>query len=381
MIKKKYLLTPGPTPVPEKVLAAASLPLIHHRTPEFRAILHEVSEGLKYVFQTRHPVYTLAASGSGAMEAAVVNTVSPGERVLVVNAGKFSERWAQIARAHGIQVVEEQVAWGDDYSPEQLRAALKKNPDVQAVFTTLSETSSGAFYDVRGYAQVTRETPALLVVDGISGLGALPCPMDEWQIDVLIGASQKSLMTPPGLSYISLSPNAWKKVEKGSSGRYYFDLKKYRQSLDKETTPFTPAITLVRQQQEALKLIREIKLEELHQHHRILADAVRAAARALGLELLAKKPGNVLTAIKVPAGLNGQTLVQLLQSKYLTHVASAQEPHQGEFFRIAHLGYMDGVEMLAVIAALEMALQELRFKFPAGQGLLATEKVLQENWT
>jgi serine---pyruvate transaminase len=380
MIKKRYLFSPGPTPIPEKVLAIASEPIFHHRTPEFSKILHEVGEGLKYLFQTGEDVYSLTASGTGAMEAAIANLLSPGDHALVINAGKFGERWARIARAYGATVTEEIVDWGEDYPSEQLKRALDQNRRIKAVFCTLSETSTGALYDVRGFGRLLHKTDILLVVDGISGVGAVPCPMDEWNIDALITASQKSLMAPPGLAYVSLSRKAQSAAEKSTSPRFYFNLKSYRKNLEEDTTPFTPAISLLIQQHEALKLIRSLTLEGLIEHHRHLANATRAAVRAIGLELLARNPANGLTAVQTPKGLDGLRLVKTMQTKYMAHIASAQAPHQGEFFRIAHLGYMAGFDVLTVISALEMTLNEMGHKFDIGSGILAAQKTLQENW-
>ena len=380
MIKKRYLFSPGPTPIPEKVLAVASEPIFHHRTPEFSKILREVSEELKYLFQTGEDVYSLTASGTGAMEAAVANILSPGDHVLVINTGKFSERWARIARTYRAAVAEEIVDWGEDYPPEQLQHALNQNRKIKAVFCTLSETSTGALYDIRGFGRLLHKTDILLVVDGISGVGAVPCPMDEWNIDALITASQKSLMTPPGLAYISLNRKAWAAADRSTSPRFYFDLKSYRKNLEEDTTPFTPPISLLVQQHEALKLIRTLTLEGLIDHHRHLANATRAAVRAIGLDLLARNPANGLTAVRTPEGLDGRQLVKTMQTKYMAHIASAQAPHQGEFFRISHLGYMAGFDVLTVISALEMTLKEMGYGFVFGSGIIAAQQILQESW-
>jgi aspartate aminotransferase-like enzyme len=339
-----------------------------------------VSEGLKYLFQTGEDVFSLAASGTGAMEAAVANILSPGDRVLAINAGKFGERWTHIAQAYGATVVEDKVAWGGDYTAEQLGHTLDQNKGIKAVLCTLSETSTGALYDIRGFGRLLKGSGILLVVDGISGVGAVPCPMDEWNIDVLITASQKSLMAPPGLAYISLSSQAQKAAQTSTCPKFYFDLKKYKQNLKRDTTPFTPAISLLIQQREALKLIRDMTLEGLIDHHRQLADATRAAVRAVGLELLAQNPANSLTAVKTPHGIDGKQLVKTMQTKYMTHIASAQEPHQGEFFRIAHLGYMAGFDILTVLSALEMTLKEMGHPFPYGKGILTAQQILGEYW-
>jgi len=380
MIKKYYLLSPGPTPIPDSVLSAAAEPIIHHRTPEFSAIFMQVTEGLKYVYGTKEDVFILTSSGSGAMETAIVNTLSPGDKVISINAGKFGERWSNICRAYGVNVKEIVLEWGADFSKEQLAAELKANPGVRAVFATLSETSSGAIYDIKGFAEVVAQTEAILVVDGISGVGATPCPMDDWKVDIFVSGSQKSFMIPPGLAYIAFSPKAWKLVATAKLPRFYFDAQKAKKNLEKQTTPWTPAVSLIIQQKKALDIIRSMGLEGMLEHHRILGEATRAGVKALGLELLAKKPGNILTAVKTPAGIDGSKLVKTMQSKYKAYIAGAQDPNKGKFFRIAHLGYMGGFDIITSLAALEMTLLDLGYSFEKGRSMAAAETVLKENW-
>jgi aspartate aminotransferase-like enzyme len=380
MIKKYYLLSPGPTPIPPDVLSSAAEPIIHHRTPEFSDIFMEVSEGLKYVFQTEYDVFVLASSGTGAMEQAVANTLSAGDKVLSLNGGKFGERWGKICRAYGIDVKEIVLEWGKPYTKEQLQEELEANPGTKAVFATLSETSSGTIYDIQGYGEVMAQLEAILVVDGISGLGATPCPMDEWKVDVMVAGSQKSFMIPPGLAYISFNPKAWDLVEKSTLPKFYFDAKAYKKSLAKRTTPYTPAVSLIIQQKKSLDIIKKIGLEKLFEHHRILGDTTRTAVKAIGLELLSKSPGNILTAVKVPTGVDGLQLVKLMQGKYQAYIAGGQDPYKGKIFRIAHLGYMGGFEIITALSALEMTLSELGFDFESGSALKAAESVLKENW-
>lgn len=380
MIKKYYLLSPGPTPVPEDVLSAAAEPIIHHRTSEFSEIFMEVTEGLKYVFGTEQDVFVLTASGTGAMETAVINTLCAGDKVITINGGKFGERWGQICKAYGVEVKEIILEWGEPYTKEQLDNELKANPDVKAVFAALSETSSGTVYDIQGYGEVLAQSEAILVVDGISGLGATPCPMDEWKVDVLVAGSQKSFMIPPGLAYMSFSPKAWDFVEKSTLPKYYFNAKKYKKSLGKQTTPYTPAVSLIIQQKKALQLIKSLGLEKLFEHHRILGETTRAAVKAIGLELLSKSPGNILTAVKVPAGIDGLKLVKTMQGKYMAYIAGGQDPYKGKIFRIAHLGYMGGFDVITALSALEMTLSELGYEFESGSSLKAAEDILKENW-
>jgi len=380
MIKKYYLLSPGPTPVPENVLAAAAEPIIHHRTPEFSGIFMEVSEGLKYVFGTKEDVFILTSSGSGAMETAVINTLNPGDKVITLSGGKFGERWGKICRAYGVEVREIELEWGELFSKEQLAEELKALPETKAVFATLSETSSGTVYDIQGYGEVMAKTDAILVVDGISGLGATPCPMDEWKVDIMVAGSQKSFMIPPGLAYLAFSPKAWNLVENSTLPKFYFDAKAYKKNLAKKTTPWTPAISLIIQQKKALDLIKSMGLEKLFEHHRILGDATRAGIKALGLELLSKNPGNILTAVKVPAGVDGVQLVKTMQGKYMAYIAGGQDPYKGKIFRIAHLGYMGGFDIITALSALEMTLSELDYDFESGSSLKAAENILKENW-
>lgn len=339
----------------------------------------DVVSGIKRTFQTENDVFILSSSGSGAMEAAVVNTLSPGDSVIVINGGKFGSRWAKICRAYGVYVQEIVLAWGEAYTKEQLHEEMKKNPGVKAVFTTLAETSTGTEFDIRGYGEVTASSEALLVVDGISGVGAISCPMDEWHLDVLLSASQKSFMVPPGLAYISFSSKAWNLVERSTLPKFYFDAKEARNSLRKETAPWTPAISLIIQQHEALKIIEQIGRETLINHHRILGEATRAGVQSIGLELLSKRPANILTAVKTPVVIDGNKLVRTMQDKFKAHIAGAQEPHKGEFFRIAHLGYMGGFDVITALSALEMTLADFGYNIK-GASIRAAEEILKENW-
>ncbi len=381
MIKKYYLLSPGPTPVPENVLAAAAEPIIHHRTPEFSKILIDTTEGIKYVFGTKEDVFILTSSGTGAMETAVVNTLSPGDRVISINGGKFGERWGNICKAYGVNCHEIVLDWGQDFSKEQLEAEIKAHPRIKAVFATLSETSSGALYDIQGFGEVVSRTDAILVVDGISGVAATPCPMDDWKIDILLAGSQKSFMIPPGLAYIAYSPKAWKLVGTSKLPKFYFDAVKAKKNLEKQTTPWTPAISLILQQKKSLDIIKSMGLEKLYDHHRILGEATRAGIQALGLQLLAKKPGNILTAVKMPAGLDGSQLVKTMQSKYMAYIAGAQDPNKGKFFRIAHLGYMGGFDVITALSALELTLTDMGYQFELAASIKAAESIIRENWT
>lgn len=375
-IKKNYLLSPGPTPVPPEVAAAGAWPLIHHRTPQFRAIIKECAEGLKYLFQTREPVFFLSCSGTGVMEAAVANLISPGETMIVVEGGKFGERWSEIGKAFGTNVVPVKIEYGQVVSPAQVEVALKKNPETKAVFTQLSETSTGCVFDIEAIGKMVAKTKALLVVDGISGLGAEPCFPDKWGIDCVLTGSQKGVMLPPGLGFISLSPKAWAVCEKTRSPRFYFDLRTCKKSLEAEDTPYTPAISLIFQLREALKIIREETMEGMWKRHAWLAEATRAAVKALNLELFAERPGNVLTAVKTPAGVDGEKLVKVMRDDLGVTIAGGQGEMKGKMFRIAHLGYMDRFDIVTGIAALETALKRQNFDVKMGVGAAAAQNVL-----
>jgi len=355
-------------------------PMIHHRSPEFSAIFREVHEGLQYLFQTKGIVLTLTASGTGAMEAAVANLLSRGDKIITVEGGKFGERWTELGRAYGALVKPMATPWGQAVTPEQIRETLRQQPDAKAIFLTHSETSTGAAIDLQTIAGVIREhSNALIVVDGITSIGSLPFKMDEWFIDCAVTGSQKGPMIPPGLSFIALSPRAWKAAEQSNLPKYYFDLKRARQSFTEDTTPFTPAASLVLGLHEALKLIRREGIENLWRRHEVIATATRAGVQALGLELFAKAPSNSLTAVIIPEIIRAKAnLVAHLRTKYGITVAGGQGPLKGKIFRIAHLGHYDRLDMISLISALEMALEELGWEFPIGEGVKAAQQVFHQ---
>ncbi|MCX5695649.1 MAG: alanine--glyoxylate aminotransferase family protein [Candidatus Omnitrophica bacterium] len=375
-MRKNYLLTPGPTPLPPEVRAAMARPIIHHRTPQFQAMLKEASEGLKYVFQTKNDVFILTSSGTGAMEAAVVNILSPQDTALVVQAGKFGERWTEICKSYGISTEVLDVEWGQAVKPAELEKRLKANPKIKAVFTTLCETSTGVVSDIASCGRLIKDTPAVLVVDAISGLGAIDLKTDDWSCDIVVSGSQKGLMLPPGLGFLSLSPKAAKLIENSKSPRYYFDLKKVKKAFDKIDTPFTPAITLVVALNEALKMIKQDGLEVVFARHRKLAEATRAAVKALGLELFAPLDGSdVVTAVKVPAGLDGEKLVKTMRDTYGVTIAGGQEELKGKIFRFAHMGFIEEFDIITGISCLEKVLTQMGYKFQMGTGVKAAEEI------
>lgn len=369
MVQKKYLLTPGPTPIPEAVLLEMASPICHHRTNAFRDVFREIKTYLQQVFRTQCDVFTVAASGTGAMEMAVVNSVSAQDEVLVIDGGKFSGRFAMIAKQYGAIVHTLTVEWGNSVEPERVREFLEKNKQIKAVFVALCETSTGVCFPVRDIAEIVRMTDALLVVDAISGLGADVLCMDDWGLDVVVSSSQKGLMTPPGLSFIALSDKAWARAEQATSPKFYFDLKKYRQAYGTDDTPFTPATTLVMALRKALTMIMAEGMENVYARHARLAFATRAAMNALGLTLFAARPSNAVTAVVMPEGINASQFVAKMRDDYGVVIAGGQGPVKAKVFRIAHLGNQTEFDILVGIAAIEKALMYFGYDFEIGAGI------------
>ena len=374
-MRKNYLLTPGPTPLPPQVCEAMARPIIHHRTPQFQVILKEASEGLKYVFQTQNDVFILTSSGTGAMEAAVVNILSSGDTAIAVEGGKFGERWTEICQSYGINTEIINVEWGRAVEPKEIEKKLKANPKIKAVFTTLCETSTGVTTDIEAIGKVVKETQAVLVVDAISGLGAIPMAFDAWFCDMVVSGSQKGLMLPPGLSFISISPKAFKLMESSKCPKYYFDLKEAKKALDKNDTPFTPAISLVIALNEALKMMKQDGLENIFLRHKKMAEATRQAMKALGLELFAPTASSdVVTAVKVPLGIDGEKLVKTMRDTYGVTIAGGQSELKGKVFRIAHMGFIEEFDIILGISCLEKVLKQMGYKFDFGAGVKAAQE-------
>jgi aspartate aminotransferase-like enzyme len=375
---KRYLLAPGPTPVPPEVLLAMAQPIIHHRTPQFEAIFAQVQDGLKRLFKTEQDVLILAASGTGAMEAAVTNTTSPGDRVLVVNGGKFGERWARIAAAYGLAVTELKVEWGRAVDPGAIERALGEQPETRLVLMQASETSTAVLHPVEAVARAVRGRDALLIVDGITAVGVLDLPMDALGIDVLITGSQKALMLPPGLAFLALSPRAWQAVERARTPRFYFDLRRERDNQAKHTTAWTPAISLVLGLHAALTLLFAEGLDAVFARHARLARATRAGAEALGMRLVAPaSPSPAVTGLWLPEGVPGK-LVGYLRDRVGITFAGGQDQLKGKIVRVAHLGYVDAFDVTTALAVLEMALAVFGHEVPFGRGVGAAEAVLVE---
>jgi len=379
-MKKYYLLTPGPTPIPEAAREIMAEPIIHHRTREFQDILREVIEGLKYVFQTKNEILLFASSGTGAMEASVANLLSPGDKALVIRGGKFGERWGEITQAYGIETIFIDLTWGEAVEPRRIAESLKSNPDIKAVFITHCETSTGVVSDVKAIAEAVNSTEAVLVVDAISSLASIPLRADEWQVDVVVSGSQKGLMTPPGLAFVSVSPKAWEMIEKSTLPKYYFSFKEARKAQGKDSTPWTPAVTLVLALKESLQMIKDEGLEKVFLRQRRLSEATRMAAKALGLKLLAPKAAAIsVTAIKLPEGIDGNVLVKNLKRRHGISIAGGQAQLKGKIIRIAHMGYIKQFELLEAISALEKELAELGHKVESGVGRKAAEEALLSN--
>jgi aspartate aminotransferase-like enzyme len=379
-MRKNYLLTPGPTPLPPQVSESMARPIIHHRTPQFQAILKEAGEGLKYVFQTKNDVFILACSGTGAMEAAVINLLSPADTALTIQGGKFGERWTEICQGYGINTEVIDVEWGKAIEPREIEKRLKANPRIKAVFTTLCETSTGVVNDIRAIGAVIKDTAAVLVIDAISGLGAIDLNTDAWSCDVVVSGSQKGLMLPPGLGFISLSAKAWSLVSNSKCPKYYFDLKAAKKALDKTDTPFTPAITLIIALCESLKMIKDDGLENVFLRHRKMADAARSAMKAMGLELFAPTAASdVVTAVKVPPGIDGEKLVKIMRDTYNVTIAGGQAELKGKVFRIAHMGYIEEFDIIVGISCLEKVLHQMGYEFNLGAGVKAAEEVFLTN--
>ncbi len=376
---KQRLFTPGPTPLPEEVKLSQAREIVHHRTNQFKQVFQEVEEGLKYVFQTDNDVFLFTSSGTGAMEAAVANLLSPEDEVLVIGGGKFAERWAEIIQAFGGKVNLVDVEWGKGVDPLKVEEGISQNPEIKAVFTQLVETSTGAVYDIEALGRILRKTSTVLVVDAISALCAHPLHTDKWGVDAVIGGSQKALMIPPGLAFVAISEKAWKLVENSTSPKYYWDFKKARNALAKFQTPYTPAVSLIFALRDSLRLLKEEGIERVVNRHAELAKATRKAILAMGLKIFGENPSNVITSVTLPPQIDEKKLRRLMQARFGVQVAGGQDSLAGKIIRIAHLGWTDTSDIIVVISALEMALLELGYSVELGKGLKAAEEVFGES--
>jgi len=375
-MKKTYLVTPGPSPVPQEVRLALAEEIIHHRTKEFQGYIKQATEDLKKVFKTQNDLFILASSGTGAMEASVANVIGPGDKAITIEAGKFGERWTELVSAYGGTPIVMKVEWGCGPKPEEVAKLLAANPDAKAVYATLCETSTATVQDIEGLGKAIAPTKALFVVDGISGVGALECKSDEWGVDMLAVGSQKALMMPPGLAFVTVSRKAWDVIAKTKRTAYYFDLVKAKKAAEDSDTPYTSAVSMIVALCRATKMILADGMDAVIARHSLLARATRAGVEAMGLKLLSKAPADAVTAIVLPDGMDGKALVKVLSSKYGITVAGGQGGLTGKIIRVAHMGFMDKFDIITVLAALEMALADMGHKVTLGAGVAAAQKVL-----
>jgi aspartate aminotransferase-like enzyme len=375
---KHYLLSPGPTPIPNEVALAMSETMIHHRTPQFNKVFDEAREGLKKLFGTKNDVLMLASSGTGAMEASIANLFSPNDKVLVINGGKFGERWLNISNAYGLNPIEMKVPWGQAAIVADVEKQLTADPDIRGVMIQASETSTTVLHPVKEIAQITKNGP-LFLVDGVTAVGVVPMPLDEWGLDVLVSGSQKALMLPPGLGFIALSKRAWEKTKQAKLPRFYFDLNLERKNQQKGSGAFTPAVSLIFGLRASLNMIQREGLENVYARHARLCRAARAAATALGLKLLAPdSPSPAATGIYLPNGIDADEVLGYLRDKMNVTLAEGQDQLKGKAIRMAHVGYMGAFDVITGVAALEMALRKFGAEIPFGRGVAAAQEVLME---
>ncbi len=376
---KQYLLTPGPTPVPERVMLAMARPIVHHRTADFERIFREAASGLQWIFQTRQPVLMLSGSGTLAMEAAVVNTMKRGDKALCVVGGKFGERWRNICKAYGLEFVALDVEWGRAVDPVDVERALDADDKITAVLSQANESSTGVRHPVEEIAKITAGRERVInVVDAVSAVGAFALPMDATGFDVLLTGSQKALMLPPGQAYIALSDKAWKRTATADLPRFYMDLVREKKAQADGQTAWTPAISLTVGLVESLRMIKEEGLDACFARHARLAEATRRACTALGCALFAPTaPSPTVTAVRGPDGLDTGKLVKQLRDQYGVAIQGGQDAVKGKIFRVAHLGYFDTFDILTSVAAIEMALSDLGVKITHGAGIAAAQAVLQ----
>ena len=360
-MEKHYLFTPGPTPIPPSVLSEMAKPIIHHRTREYSDLFSQIRQDLKYLFQTDQEVLIFAASGTGAMEGTISNLFSPGDKVLVARGGKFGERWEELAKAYGLKARILDVQWGFAPKPQDVSAILREDPEIRGVLVQATETSTGVSSDLKALGEMVRPlSETALIVDAVS-------------------ASQKALMLPPGLAFAALSPKAWRLTERSTLPKYYFDFRKELKNAQKNTSSYTPAVSLVVGLAVSLRQIRQEGLEAMFARHARLAEATRRAVTAMGLEPFAKElPSTGVTSISMPEGLDSEELIRILSDRYGITVAEGQGSLKGKIFRVAHMGFVDSFDILALISVLEMVLVQMGHKVKQGAGVAAAEALLLE---
>jgi aspartate aminotransferase-like enzyme len=381
VMRKRYIFAPGPTSVPPEILLELAKPVLHHREPQFLAILAEVRDGLKYLFQTSGEVILLSASGTGGMEAAVANLFSSGDRALVISGGKFGERWAEICRVYGVDAVTLEVPWGEAVKPSDVAEALARDTSIRGVCVQACETSTGAAHDVRALGEIVRAHPdVVLIVDAVSALGAVDVRTDEWGLDAVVAGSQKAMMLPPGLAFVALSDKGWQRAAQTNLPRYYFDLPKIRGELVRDDHPYTLPTSLVVALREALACLRAEGLEHMFQRHRQLAEATRAGIKALGLALLAEKsPSDALTVVRVPEGIDGARIPKMFQELCNITIVGGQDRLRGKVFRLAHMGYVDAFDVVTMVSAVEFVLHRLGYPIEWGSGVRAAQEILAKS--
>lgn len=377
MQDKNYLMIPGPTPVPPSVLQAIARPMFGHRTEEFAAMYQRIVEKLQVVFQTKNDIFVMSQTGTGGMETAIANTVSPGDKVLSLVTGNFGERFAKLARIYGGEVDEVNFDWGSPVDLKTVEEKLVAN-EYKVVLATQNETSTGVLNDIEGIGKLVAKTQALLLVDGVSGVGGIEIKVDEWNVDILVTASQKAMMLPPGLAMVSVSQKAWEVIEKNTSPRFYFSLPAAKNKYDSWNTPYTPAVSLYVGLDVALDIMMAEGMDNVYARHKLLARATRAAVKALGLKLLADDScaSPVVTGIYSPEGIGADVLRKAAKKEFAVTFAGGQGILKGKAFRIAHMGFADKMDVIIAISALEMALQRVGHPVELGIGVKAAQKVL-----
>jgi len=377
-MKKSRLFTPGPTEVPPDVLSALAEPMFHHRTPRYKTLQQKIHKDLQNIFKTQNPVLTFTSSGTGAMEAALANAIPQGKKILVVRAGKFGERFGEICKTHRIEFIPIDVEWGNAVDPETIQKELDADADIGMVATTLCETSTGVLTNIQRIGGIVQNTGALLVVDGISAGGAVEFHADDWGVDLFISGSQKALMLPPGLAFLSVSSKARDRIFDSPQRSYYFNLQKALKSAAKDETPFTPSVSLMVGLGVALERMQQEGIENIWSRHQRLAVATRAGVKALGLELFANPPCDALTAVCVPEGADGKKIPKILEEEFGIKIAGGQAELAGKIFRISHMGYVDSVDVLAVLTALGMTLKKMGVDVIPEAGVRAAQEVFEK---
>lgn len=375
---KKYLLAPGPTAMSPEVLLSMAQPILHHRAPEFVELIKGVREDLKWLFQTENEVLIIASTGTGGMEGSVSNFLNPGEKALFVNGGKFGERWGKICKSYGVLTEEITVEWGSAVNPDDVAAALKKDPSIKAVFTQASETSTGVAHPIKEVAEVVKAYPdCLMVVDAISALGVFDVQTDAWGLDVVVSGSQKALALPPGLAFVSVSEKGWARAEKVKNATFYFDFKKEHKAILKNQTAYTAAVSLIVGLAQSLKMMKEEGRENIYARRALMAKALREAMTGIGLASFPKQsPAASVTAISVPEGYDGQAIYKDLRLKYGITAAGGQDHLKGKVFRISNMGYLDTFDTITAVAAVEMVLKAMGFPLKLGTGVGIAQEIL-----